>query len=73
MESAFHEGADSFNYQVSFPTGGKRLSKGLAEYRRPSQMPARELCAQKVPGWVVIVTRIAPQLPSLHWCQCRHH
>ena len=31
MESAFHEGADSFNYQVSFPTGGKRLSKGLAE------------------------------------------
>jgi len=74
MESAFHEGADSFNYQVSFPTGGKRLSKGLAEITK-GQAKCQHANAppRLVPGRILIVPRIAPWHPSQHWCQCRHH
>jgi len=33
----------------------------------------RDKPPRQVPGRVVIDTRIAPPLPSQHWCQCRHH
>ena len=74
MESAFHEGADSFNYQVSFPTGGKRLSKGLAEITKgQAKCQHANTPPRQVPGRVVFVPGIALRLPSQPCGQCRHH
>jgi hypothetical protein len=64
MESAFHEGADSFNYQVSFPTGGKRLSKGLAENMKAKpNANTRTLSPPQVLGRVIIVPGLRPVGP----------